>query len=69
MRAVKIIVACWLLLMLALWVRSGSGGGFPLIDALPFMGRRHHLGPEYEYAAIAMVALGVWGYMRLMRRG
>lgn len=66
MKAVKIIVACWLLLVLASWVRDGIR--FPLIEALPFVSRRHHLGQAYEYAAAAMIALAMWGYMRLMRR-
>jgi hypothetical protein len=67
MKAVKIVVACWLLLMLASWVRDGIG--FALTETLPFISRQHHFGPAYEYAAVAIIALGIWGYLRLMRRG
>ncbi len=67
MKAVKVIVVCWLLLMLVSWVRDNSGS-FPLLETLPFISRQHHLGPLYEVVSITILGLGWWGYMRLMRR-
>jgi hypothetical protein len=66
MRALKIIIAAWLLGMLALWIRGGQG--FCITETLPFVHRQQPFSNEYELQAVLAVLMGVWGVWMLSRQ-
>jgi hypothetical protein len=63
MWAAKAVFVIWLLSALALWVRSGTT--FSILETLPFVERRIALPPDYDWAALAVLATGVWGMVKI----
>jgi len=66
MRAVKTVIAIWLLCALAIWIRDGRG--FCVLDALPFVERQESFSPDYEWLVLAALMIGMWGYLMLTRQ-
>lgn len=66
MRALKIIIAAWLLGMLALWIRGGQG--FCITETLPFVHRQQPFSNEYELQAVLALLMGAWGVWMLSRQ-
>ena len=54
MRAVKTVIAIWLLCALALWIRGDQG--FSVLEALPFVQRSGSLSRDYEWFALGSPA-------------
>lgn len=48
-----------------MWVRSGED--FSILETLPFVERRIALPPDYDWAALAVLATGVWGMVTISR--
>lgn len=66
MRAAKVVIVIWLLSSIALWIRSGQD--FSVLDTLPFVERRVTLPADYDWAALMVLATGVWGGAVLLQR-
>ena len=66
MKWFKVAVCIWMIGALLIWVRGPES--FPLLDTLPFVDRSRHLGRDYDWAAVALILLGVWGLMRLKEK-
>ncbi len=66
MRAFKIVVLIWLAAQLSLWIRGQEQ--ISLLETLPFVQRRAHLSPEYDWLALGALLIGLWGYLMLRRQ-
>ena len=67
MKAVWIILLILLITALISWVRDDATD-FHIVHTLPFLGGQP---PSFLWdgAALAMIAITIWGICRLMRRG
>ena len=63
MRAAAVVCVLLVSALLVNWLRSGQD--FPIVQTLPFLGG--HEPSLYDFGGLVLLALAVWGALRLKR--